>query len=181
MSDIAVVVGHHPDAPGAALELGSRTIHEHTLWKPFARELTLTLEAEGINATVVHRPHEAPDQALAHRVNATGAAAAIELHFNAYAGSAEGTEMLHWPSSAEGERLATLLQKHVTSALGTEPRRVVGKRQFPFLRLTEMPAVICEPAFGTNPEDAWALLTRQPALLQAYRQALSDYLQGASA
>lgn len=88
--------------------------------------------------------------------------------------------MLHWPTSADGEQLATLLQTHVMDALGTEPRRVVGTREFLFLRLTEMPAVICEPAFGTHPQDAWALLAHQTALLQAYRQALSAYLREAS-
>jgi N-acetylmuramoyl-L-alanine amidase len=178
MSDIAIVIGHHPDAPGASLELGPRSIHEYDLWAPFARELALTLKATGVDAAVVHRPHEDPDQALARRVNETQAAAAIELHFNAYDGPAHGTEMLHWPTSTGGEQLATLLQTHVTDALETEPRRVVGTREFPFLRLTEMPAVICEPAFGTAPQDAWTLLTHQPALLRAYRQALVDYLQG---
>jgi N-acetylmuramoyl-L-alanine amidase len=180
MSDVAIVVGHHPDAPGAALDLGPRSIHEYELWAPFARELALTLEAENIEASVVHRPHEDPDRALGQQVNETNAAAAIELHFNAYDGPAKGTEMLYWPTSTDGERLATLLQTHVTDALGTEDRRVVGTQEFSFLRLTEMPAVICEPAFGTNPQDAWRLLTHQPPLLRAYRQALTDYLDGTS-
>lgn len=98
MSDIAIVVGQHPEAPGAPLELGPRSIHEYELWAPFARELDLTLEATGVDAAVVHSPHEDPDPALARRVNETRATAAIELHFNAYDGPAHGTEMLHWPT-----------------------------------------------------------------------------------
>lgn len=177
MSDLAVVVGHHPNAPGAKLELANRSVYEYHFWKPFARELALTLEATGTDATVVERPNEAPDAALANRVNATGADAAIELHFNSFDGRAHGTEMFHWPTSPGGERLASLLQNYVTSELNTEPRRVVGTREFPFLQLTEMPAVICEPAFASAPQDAWSLLVGQTDLLRAYRQALSEYLQ----
>lgn len=176
MSDVAVVIGHHPDAPGAKLELGNFSIHEYPFWKPFARELALTLEAKNIDAEVVERPNENPDSVLAERVNRTEAEAAIELHFNAFDGRARGTEMLHWETSDRGERLATMLQEHVTSELGTQDRRVEGTRNFPFLQLTQMPAVICEPAFGSTPSDAWKLLTGQANLLRAYRTALSDFL-----
>lgn len=177
MSDVAVVIGHHPEAPGAELELANRSVYEYDFWKPFGRELALTLEASGIEATVVERPNEDPDAALAKRVNATHADAAIELHFNSFDGRAKGSEMFHWETSGQGKRLAMLLQEHVTNALGTDPRRVEGTREFPFLQLTRMPAVICEPAFGSAPQDAWALLTGQAELLRAYRQALSEYLQ----
>lgn len=177
MSDVAIVIGHHPDAPGAPLELAGHSIYEYELWKPFARELASTLAADNIDATVVERPNEDPDAALAERVNATEAEAAIELHFNAADGEAEGTEMFHWPTSEQGQRLATLLQERVTEELGTTWRRVEGKHEFPFLQLTEMPAVICEPAFGSHPEDAWTLLTGQVDLLRAYRTALVEYLE----
>lgn len=177
MSDVAIVIGHHPDAPGAELELGPGSIHEYSFWKPFARELALTLEAEGIAATVVERPNEDPDEALAARVNGTNADAALELHFNSYDEPAKGTEMFYWETSNRGEELARLLQEQVTDQLGTEYRRIEGKREFPFLRLTEMPAVICEPAFGSAPADAWRLLTGQADLLQAYRTAVSEFLQ----
>ncbi|MFP4229104.1 MAG: hypothetical protein ACLFTE_09785 [Salinivenus sp.] len=61
---------------------------------------------------MVHRPYDDPDQALAQRVNETEAAAAIELHFNAHDGPARSPEMLHWPTSADGEQLATHLQAY---------------------------------------------------------------------
>lgn len=177
MSDVAVVIGHHPDAPGAEMTVGAQSIHEYPFWKPFGRELAVTLDARGIDADVVERPNEDPDASLAARVNATEATAAIELHFNSFDGRAKATEMFYWETSDRGERLATLLQEHVTNELGTEPRRVEGTREFPFLRLTEMPAVICEPAFGSASGDAWKLLTGQADLLRAYRDALADFLR----
>lgn len=76
--------------------------------------------------------------------------------------------------AASGSRRS--LQERVTEALSVDARRVTGKRGFSVLHLTEMPAVICELAFGTHPSDAWALLTGQADLLQAYRTALTTYL-----
>ena len=36
MPDVAIVVGHHPAAKGAALTGGERQIQEYDLWRPFA-------------------------------------------------------------------------------------------------------------------------------------------------
>lgn len=175
MRDVALVVGHHPDASGAALTLAGRSVHEHELWKEFARELGLTLEAKGLTGTVVHRPHEEPGQALADRINATGADVALSLHFNAATPGASGTEMLHWPGSPGGARLAWHLHKQVTGALGTPARGTKERADLPVLKLTEMPTVVCEPAFGSDDADSWALLTRQAELMKAYRDALLHY------
>lgn len=178
MADVAVVIGHHPGAPGATLDLCGHTVSEYDLWEPFGRELAVSLHADQIAAEVVHRPSPSPGQDLADRVNATGATCAIELHFNAAEDvSAQGTEMIHWPGS-KGRLLARRLKKKTIGALATRDRGVQARGDLAFLRLTEMPAVICEPAFGTNEDDAWKLLTRQAALMRAYREALRGWLQG---
>ena len=177
MADVAIVIGHHPQAQGAELQVGDRTVTEFDLWTPFAHQLHVTLGARGVSSEVIQRPNPEPDAELAQKVNATQADAAIELHFNAHSGGAHGSEMLHFKGSEEGARLATLLQMDTLGALDTLDRGVKAKTGFPFLRLTEMPAVICEPAFGSNERDAWRLLTRQCDLLCAYRSALVDFLQ----
>lgn len=177
MSDVALVIGHHPEAPGAALRLGAHAMQEYELWSMVARELARTLEAEGVDTAVVERPNPQPDQALAERVNATGAEVAVELHFNAAATpEASGTEMLHWPGSHEGEKLAARLQRHTLEALKLNGRGLKARGDLPFLELTEMQAVIAEPAFGSNSGDAWTLLSRLPDLMRAYRSALIKHL-----
>lgn len=174
MADIAVVIGHHPEAPGATLSLAGREISEYALWKPFAHELVCTLHEEDLHAVTVERPNPKPDEALAERVNGTNADVAIELHFNAAGGW--GTEMLHWPGSEGGSRLAGQLQYETVKALGLRDRGIKARDDLAFLRLTEMPAVICEPGYGDAEEDAWRLLTRQPELLRAYRTAIHETL-----
>lgn len=177
MADVAIVIGHHPDAPGAAMTLGRHTVHEHDFWAPFAHELAMTLEQSGVGADVVERPNEEPDEALAKRVNATGADAAIELHFNAAGAQAWGTEMLHYPGSPKGKTLAQHLQRETVAALGLRDRGLVTK-DWPFLELTDMPAVICEPWFATNPDDVAKALTQLPKLQRAYRNALTSFVEG---
>lgn len=173
---VAVVIGHHPNAPGAALRSGQHTIHERAFWKPFGRELVRSFLGEGMMGRLVERPNEKPDEELAQRVNETEADVAIELHFNAFKDpAAEGSEMLYYRDSEDGRDLADYLLLKTTNALDTRTRGLVPKTNYPFLFLTKMPAVICEPAFGSNIEDAWKLITRQPDLLRAYREALKLY------
>jgi N-acetylmuramoyl-L-alanine amidase len=175
---VAIVVGHHPNAPGAALRLGEHTTHEYPFWRPFARELVRSLRTVGIQGHLVERPNAEPDADLAGRVNALGVGAAIELHFNAFRDpTANGTEMLHCAGSAEGKRLARGLLQTVTQALGTKNRGLKPRIGWPFLSLTEMPAVVAEPGFGSNRADAWKLTKGQMDLLRAYRAGIAKYFE----
>jgi len=79
--------------------------------------------------------------------------------------------------SAEGKRLAGGLLQTVTRALGTKNRGLKPRIGWPFLSFTEMPAVICEPGFGSNPSDAWKLTKGQMDLLRAYRAGIAGYFE----
>lgn len=180
MPDVAIVVGHHPAAKGAALTVGERQIQEYDFWEPFAYTLGARLSVYGIEAEPIYRPNHRPDAELMRRVNAYGARCAIELHFNAFSDPrAQGSEMLHWHTSDKGRLLADLMQQYTVRALGVHDRGlkpVSRGNGSAFLRGTRMPAVICEPGFGTNPDDAWKLLTKQMQLVEAYAGAIADFL-----
>lgn len=175
MADVAIVIGHHPDAKGAPLRVGHKLIQEYDLWMGFGQALVDSFP--GKRAVLVTRPNPDPDQALADRINATGADCAVELHHNSYKDpSANGTEMLHHHASQGGKMLAHLLHESTVDALGTKRRGVKPKRGYAFLSKTKMTAVIAEPGFATNESDAWALLTRQAPLLSEYRSAITRWL-----
>jgi N-acetylmuramoyl-L-alanine amidase len=175
MADVALVVGHHPDAPGAALSIGSFSTTEYAIWSGFARELARTLRPE-VEAVVFERPDEKITPALLGPVNDSGASCAVSLHHNAVAGKASGTEMLYFPGSEEGRRLAASMQRHTLEALGLDDRGIRSRRDLAFLDGTRMPAVIAEPAFGSDEADAWRLLTGLPDLLRAYRKGITNWL-----
>ena len=180
MPDVAIVVGHHPAAKGAALTIGERQIQEYDFWEPFAYGLRRCLYWSDIRGHIVYRPNPKPDDELMGIVNDTGAKLAIELHFNGFSDPrAQGSEMLYWHASDKGRLLADLLQQYTVRTLRVHDRGlkpVQRGRGAAFLRGTRMPAVICEPAFGTNYGDAWKLLTRQMQLVEAYAWAIADFL-----
>ena len=180
MPDVAIVVGHHPDAKGAALTVGDKQIQEYDFWLPFAYALRRCLYFSDIGYAVIQRPNPKPDDELIGIVNDSEAKLAIELHFNGFTDPrAQGSEMLHWHTSEQGRLLAGLMQQYTVRALGVHDRGLKAVRRgrgAAFLRGTRMPAVICEPAFGTNPDDAWKLLTRQMQLVEAYVGAIADFL-----
>ena len=180
MPDVAIVVGHHPAAKGAALTVGDKQIQEYDLWRPFADVLWAKLSVCGIECLPIDRPSQMPYDELMRIVNDTRAACALELHFNGFSDPrAQGSEMLYWHTSEQGRLLADLLQQYTVRTLGVHDRGlkpVQRGRGAAFLRGTRMPAVICEPAFGTNPDDAWTLLTKQMQLVDAYAAAIADFL-----
>ena len=180
MPDVAIVVGHHPAAKGAALTVGDKRIQEYDFWRPFADVLWAKLSVYGIECLPIDRPSRMPYDELMRIVNDTRAACALELHFNGFSDPrAQGSEMLYWHTSEQGRLLADLLQQYTVRTLGVHDRGlkpVQRGRGAAFLRGTRMPAVICEPAFGTNPVDAWKLLTRQMQLVEAYAGAIADFL-----
>lgn len=177
MADVALAVGHHPRAQGAKMDLAGYTVTEYELWDEWVQELGRTMGQTILTPHVIHRPNPKPDKALGRRVNETSAACAVEFHFNASADpDAGGCDMLHYPGSEEGRRLARLLEDSVSDALDvrTRSRDTVD---YPFTRWTEMPAVIAEPGFGTKDAEAFKILARQAELMQAYRTALIDFVK----
>lgn len=180
MADVAICIGHHPQAQGATLDLEGFTVTEFELWNEWGEEFALTMTHTRHTPHVIRRPNPDPDRALGRHVNNTGADAAIELHFNASANpDAGGCDMLHYPGSEEGKRLAGLLEEKVSSVLNVRARHR-DTVDYPFVRYTDMPAVICEPAFGSKDAEAFKLLARQAELMKAYRDAIMAFLNSDS-
>jgi N-acetylmuramoyl-L-alanine amidase len=94
--------------------------------------------------------------------NGSGAKIFVSIHNNAAANSAAGgTETYYWsgvgPDSDSG-RLARLIQEEVVSQIGLRSRGVMGAN-FYVLRGTNMPAVLFEGAFISNPVEEALLKT----------------------
>jgi N-acetylmuramoyl-L-alanine amidase len=97
----------------------------------------------------------------------------ISLHFNAAADLyAHGTETLYHPSSACGQKLAGLIQKHLVSTLGLRDRGIKPRPNLYELRATSMPAVIVETAFISNPGEE--KLIADPAWLDKAATAIAE-------
>ena len=174
--DVAIVVGHDSTSQGARAVDGVR---EWTWTRPLATQVAVELERRGRRAGVLlrdtHGGYQAKMKRVAGAITAAGAQVAVELHFNANGGSGTGrTEVLYWPGSSRGQKLAALMADQVAECLGPKRRRqaVAQARSWAhaedldgdgrvdpagpplyFLQLTRCPAVIVESHFGDIDSD----------------------------
>jgi N-acetylmuramoyl-L-alanine amidase len=156
--------GHGGDDLGAWGPSGET---EADLVFPLATQLAERLEAEGAEVTLTRGPYDGPtDSERARRANEAGADLLISLHLNAHPNEmAQGAATYYWEhggiASEPGEHLADLLQDHLVRC-GLADCRSHGKA-YPILRETRMPAVVVEPGFITNPDEAKMLSAPGPA------------------
>jgi N-acetylmuramoyl-L-alanine amidase len=85
----------------------------------------------------------------------------ISIHLNSYpAADCEGAQVFYHPSSAEGHRLATLVQQELINRLG-DTYRWVKPEDFVVLRSSKCPAIVVEAGFLSHPREGVQL--SQPA------------------
>ena len=114
--------------------------------------------------------------------NASDADIFVSIHCNAAeAEEANGTETWACAGSYHGSMLANCIQRELVDALGTTDRGVKiatpGVNGLYVLTNTDMPAVLIELAFITNPRDENILAHDQDALARAVARGVTDYEQ----
>lgn len=78
----------------------------------------------------------------------------ISLHHNSNPDkSANGTEVLHYPSSKVGKEYASQLSAKISQALGTKNRGAKARNDLYIIKNTKAPCVIVESCFVSNKED----------------------------
>ena len=133
--------------------------------------LALKNKLESLGFEVAMTRYQDIDVSLESRVqqaNLWQANIFISVHHNAFNGQANGYEIYHFTSSANGSRLANAIGKQFDR---TQRKRYIGggmwagskKGEYFVIRHTKMPAVLTEYCFMDNPSDF--------AKFDAYRQA----------
>ncbi|OJY26211.1 MAG: hypothetical protein BGP11_13115, partial [Rhodobacterales bacterium 65-51] len=128
------------------------------------------------------RPYSAEIRETYAAVDAKGAVASVELHFNGGPTSASGAETL--TSGSKGSlRLAGLIQPAMVQALGLRDRGIIVRarndRGGLSLHAGRAPAVLLEPYFGSNPTDCAAADRHYAVLVQGIHRACVAYINGA--
>lgn len=177
MKTVCICVGHGPRVDKGAQSLNDPPITELDWNRDLAERIYSVMRGNPLlKVIVVHRRVEKVPPYTT--VNELGASFCVELHCNAFDGSASGTEMIHYPHSIRGKRLGTILQARVVGALGLPNRgvKVPWKgRGMMFLEKTRCPAVICETMFIDNPRDLATATINKDELSQAYAGGLIAY------
>jgi N-acetylmuramoyl-L-alanine amidase len=173
--NLAFIVGHTQKSPGAS---GSNIIpneyfYHRDMMVPHLRKMS----NDAVDISIHYR--DGIGIAGAYKsADESGADCVIELHYNGAASTqATGTETLY--VSEKGKVLAECVQEEMLTALGLRDRGVKyvprsGRGGYN-LRAGNAVAVIVEPAFGSNTDDAVLLRDRVETLAQAYVNGAINY------
>lgn len=163
--------GHNPVNPNAGAE--GNGLREQNLVYEIGRELASLLRANGNFEVRLSRPTpqtqlgNSTSSSLRIRVNEAnswGADYFISLHTNASTSpAANGSEALVYYSPSRSASLAEDILEGLNEATGLRNRGVKVRSGLYVLRKTQMPAVLVELAFISNPEEA-ALMRDRPEL-----------------
>lgn len=175
MKILALVIGHGPRVDrGAQNRNGTTELDWNT---DLAERIMEKLETTpALKAIVVHRRIENVPPTSA--VNDIGAHFAVELHCNAFDTHATGTEMIHYPGSSKGNRLAEVLLNKVVDCLELPNRGVKTPfqgRGNAFLSKTRCPAIIAETMFIDNDHDLSVATVKKEELATAYAEGMIEY------
>lgn len=152
MRTIFLSAGHHPSAPGAH----NGDFIEHFEAVKWIDKINEMLKSKNIKTIVV------PTGTLKSKVefiniHSNRGDIAIELHFNSNV-NARGSETLYCPGSINGEKLALIMQKHLSTVFlpdrgikeGYYQGDKAGNKKLYFLIKSSPVALILEPEFVFN-------------------------------
>ena len=168
--------GGHPDPGAVNSETGLR---ECDVALAVGKSATSYLNAAGVETEMLQSDSLAE---ICEAANGSGADIFVSIHCNAAdAMEANGTETWACAGSYRGGMLADCIQSQLVDALDTTDRGVKiatpGVNGLYVLTNTDMPAVLVELAFISNPGDEEILANAQDALARAIARGVTDYEQ----
>jgi N-acetylmuramoyl-L-alanine amidase len=144
-----------------------------------AAKLALLLDAQHAQTMLTRGPHDGPEESQrAQLANRFGADLLLSIHLNSHptpiaAGAATYYFQGGTVASEPGEYLAGLIQQSLIRA-GRPDCSTHGKA-YPILRETQMPAVLVEPGFITNPDELAELVNDTDTIAKAMLEAVEQY------
>lgn len=113
------------------------------------------------------------NQARAQLANEIGVDIFVSLHNNSFTNPGpNGTEVLYSTKDPKSKQMAKIIQTNMVRRLGTYDRGEKARPGLVVLNSTNMPAVLVETAFLTNPEDVQKL--KSPEFNRAVGQVIYD-------
>lgn len=168
--------GGHPDPGAVNSETGLR---ECDVALAVGKSAASYLNAAGVETEMLQSDSLAE---ICEAANGSGADIFVSIHCNAAEmEEANGTETWACAGSYRGSMLANCIQSQLVDALDTTDRGVKiatpGVNGLYVLTNTNMPAILIELAFITNPGDEEILANAQDALARAVARGITDYEQ----
>lgn len=146
-----------------------------------AKRVQEILEQSPWNIKTVMTKKEVKDKAsdsLAYRceiANQNDVDIFVSIHLNSFSNpQARGTETYHAQGSVSGKKLATQIHNQLLSCLGF-PDRGIKTANYYVLLYTNVPAVLVEVGFISNPTEEKLIQEKRETIAQAIAQGIIDY------
>jgi N-acetylmuramoyl-L-alanine amidase len=187
---LAIVVGHTKNS-GGAKGISPINASEYVYNTNLADMIKQYGEARGHMVDVFFKDENEIGKAY-KQDKESAADACVELHFNAYNGTVQGTETLYIHQGKEKELLSTqlaqVMQRQIcivfsrpTTVGGTNRGvKVLGKEDRGYGNLTQLktfPSILIEPFFGDNTADAQLAVDKKQDLANAIIIAFEEWLE----
>lgn len=176
--------GHNPSPPNTGAE--GNGYREQDITYEVGQRLATLLRNNGRFDVRLSRPTSGTQlgtsnagslRARVDEANAWGADYFISIHTNASVSKgASGTEVLVYSSPSSAATLAEDVLNRVTEITGFESRGVKLRPGLYVLRKTNMPAILVELGFISNPYEATFMANNPSLFAQGIYQGLLDYL-----
>lgn len=100
----------------------------------------------------------------------------ISVHCNSFNSTSHGHEVLYYPTSSQGKKLAQSIQTSLVKTVGLRDRGVKPRSNLCVLKRTRSIAVLVETAFISNPNEAKLLREKPDAFARAIAIGVKNYL-----
>ena len=100
----------------------------------------------------------------------------ISVHCNSFNSTSHGHEVLYYPTSSQGKKLAQSIQTSLVKTVGLRDRGVKPRSNICVLKRTRSIAVLVETAFISNPNEAKLLREKPDAFARAIAIGVKNYL-----
>lgn len=169
---VVVDAGHGGADPGM---IGAGNLEEKGINLAVALKLKEELEAEGFQVVMTRDADEGLYDDTSHNkkaqdmqrriamINEAKPLLTVSIHQNSYEDPAVyGPQVFYYQDSAQGEKLAAVLQEQLNVDLAVaRPRVAKGNTSYYLLKRSESTLVIVECGFLTNPDEAALLQTEE--------------------
>ncbi len=187
-TDIVIVVdpGHGGEDPG---KVGINDVLEKDLNLQISKKVKTLLEEAGIKIVMTRENDKVPDakkQDLNERVqliNSTNPTLALCIHQNSYPDAKiRGAQVFYHTLTEEAEDVAAIVQEELRTVDPNNTRQIKENDTYYMLKNTQVPTIIVECGFLTNPEEAEKLTQEdyQEQIAQAICEGIVRWLNGTS-
>ena len=170
--------GHGGDDPG---KIGVNQAKEKDVNLKIAKKIKKRMEKQGWKVVMTREKDvmlgdpEAGNKkihdmkARVELINKTMPQAAVSIHQNSYQDEQiHGAQVFYYSHSEEGKRMAEVMQKALLAADEENTRQAKANDTYYLLKRTEVPTIIVECGFLSNPEEAAKLIDPE------YQKKLAD-------